>query len=66
MRSRLSKWDHGMRTLKFVDQNDGEFEIFIEVGVVEALETEEVSGVDGRGMGDEIDFNRERLKYKNA
>jgi hypothetical protein len=55
-----------MRTLKFVDQNDGEFEIFIEVGVVEALETEEVSGVDGRGMGDEIDFNRERLKYKNA
>jgi hypothetical protein len=35
-------------------------------GVVEALDTEEVSGVDGRGMSDEIDFNRERLKYKNA
>jgi hypothetical protein len=35
-------------------------------GVVGALDTEEVSGVDGRGMGDEIDYNRERLKHKNA
>jgi hypothetical protein len=35
-------------------------------GVVEALDTEEGSGVGGRGMSDEIDFNRERLKYKNA
>jgi hypothetical protein len=33
---------------------------------VEALDTEEVSGVDGKEMSDEIDFNRERLKYKNA
>jgi hypothetical protein len=35
-------------------------------GVVEALDTEEVSGVDEWEMGDEIDLNRERLKYKNA
>jgi hypothetical protein len=55
-----------MWVFEFVDQYDSEIEIIIEVGVVVALDTEEVSGVDGRGMGDEIDFNRERLKYKNA
>jgi hypothetical protein len=32
MRSRSSKWDHGMWVFGFLDQNDGEIEIFIEVG----------------------------------
>jgi hypothetical protein len=55
-----------MWVFEFVDQNDGEFENIIEVEVVEVLEIEEVSGVDGGGMADEIDFNRERQKCKNA
>jgi hypothetical protein len=55
-----------MWVFEFVDQYDDEIEIIIEVGVVEALDTEEVSGVVGRGMGDGIDFNRERLRYKDG
>jgi hypothetical protein len=66
MRSRSSKWNHGMWVFEFVDQNDDEIEIIIKAEVVEVMEIEEVSEVDGRGMGDEIDFSRERLKYKNA
>jgi hypothetical protein len=38
-----------MWVFEFVDQYDGKIEIIIEVGVVEALDTEEVSGVDEGG-----------------